>query len=109
MCFPCSTAPPSKPNKVSCRTPGIAYRIVCLLCQEVGRVSTYEGESGRNAYIRGKEHLKALANNSMASPLVNHQLQHHPGTPHKFRMQILKTFKQALDRQLEEANRIVET
>ena len=108
-CFPCSTADQSRPPRWSCRTPGVAYRVTCLLCKETDNTSTYEGESGRNAYSRGKEHLRDLTNNSKESPLVNHQQKVHPGQPHKFRMTILKTFRQALDRQIEEATRIEET
>ena len=108
-CFPCSTAPANRPNKLSCRTPGVGYKIVCLLCKELGKDSSYQGETGRNAYTRGKEHLQKLASGSKSSPLVNHQEQHHGGQEPSFQMQILRTFKQPLDRQIEEANRIVET
>ena len=107
-CFPCSTADPARPPRLSCRTPGVAYKISCLLCKQEDRECSYEGESGRNAYSRGREHLRDLANNTKTSPLVSHHLTHHGGTQPAFRMEILRVFKLALDRQIEEATRIEE-
>ena len=105
-CFPCSSAPPGRPPKISCRTPGVGYRITCLLCKEAGRDSAYEGETGRNGHTRGREHLRDLTTGSRASPLVSHHTLHHSGTQPRFQMAILRTFREPLERQLEEASRI---
>ena len=108
-CFPCTSAAPNKQPKVSCRAPGIAYRVDCLSCQATGSSSCYEGESGRNGYTRGLEHLEAIRTNSKSNPLSTHQAQFHRGKAPRFRMTILKTFRDSLSRQIEEAKRIEES
>ena len=52
--------------------------------------------------------MKDLATSSKTSPLVSHHTQFHADSQPNFRMTILKTFKLTLDRQLEEASRIVQ-
>ena len=46
--------------KVSCRTPGVLYKIFCTLCEEEGKESVYVGESGKNSYSRGKNIWRIL-------------------------------------------------
>ena len=53
-CFPCM----SEGGK--CEKNGAGYRIVCLTCKAAGKVSEYEGETSRNSFTRGLEHLAAL-------------------------------------------------
>ena len=50
-----------------------------LWCQECGdEVAAYKGETGRNAYSRGVEHLEHLeANDEDKSVLWLHSLHHH--------------------------------
>ena len=107
-CFPCTSADPARPPRFSCRTPGIAYRITCLTCKAEGRTSTYEGETGRNGFSRGLEHKSNLRNRSKNSPLVSHMNLFHQGAQPAFRMEVIKTFKDPLTRQIEEASRIQE-
>ena len=33
------------------------YTIVCVPCEDLGEEAIYLGESGKNAYSRGKKHL----------------------------------------------------
>ena len=53
QCFPCSTRGKSSSKKmVSCRRPGVGYRILCLSCRDSGIIAVYHGESGRSMYTR---------------------------------------------------------
>ena len=36
------------------------YKIMCLTRLQVGKKTTYEGETGRNAFTRGQEHQQGL-------------------------------------------------
>ena len=105
-CIPCSTADKSKPPWYSCRTPGVGYVIRCLTCKQAGQDSTYQGETGGNAYSRGLEHMRDMRNNIKNTPMVSHQTTHHRGLPYKFSMTVSNTFRDAMSRQLEEAHRI---
>ena len=53
-CFPCTS------GGGNCERNGSGYQIRCETCHLAGVLSLYEGETGRNAYTRGKEHLDAL-------------------------------------------------
>ena len=43
-----------------------------MTCQKMDKVKVYEGESGRSARIRGKEHLKDLEKKREKSALYKH-------------------------------------
>ena len=45
-CFPCSTNS-DEGLKLSCRTPGIMYKIICTICEGAGKMVIYFGESGK--------------------------------------------------------------
>ena len=53
-CFSCST------EGEKCEKNGAGYRIRCKTCLRAGRSAEYIGETGRNSYTRGLEHLAAL-------------------------------------------------
>ena len=103
-CFSCSTS--SIPSKISCRTPGILYKIVYDACDKVGKDASYFGESGHNAYTRGKKHLSQYAANESSHCMAIHSRVHHPDEDRstvKYRMEILKSIRRPLDRQITEA------
>ena len=68
-CFPCTG---DSEKKRDCEKNYVGYRITCLTCQLAGRLTTYDGESGRNGYARGLEHLQGLKTRSNKSPLWKH-------------------------------------
>ena len=74
-CFPCSTG---SVQRVSCRKPGMAYRIFCILCSGVGISSVYEGETGKCLYERGKKHLSEFQAGLSTNAMVIHNRNHHP-------------------------------
>ena len=78
-CFPCSGD-----KGGNCRKQGVSYNLYCATCQgekhlEV-KVASYPGETGRNMYDRGKEHLAYLEKQSeVDSVLWLHSMHHHQG------------------------------
>ena len=74
----------------------------------MGVHKSYEGETCRNSYIRGSEHLKQLNNKCEKSALYKHVKEDHSGEENlvNFSMKITGRFKQPLFRQIDEANRI---
>ena len=107
QCFPCTSSSLTGNKFVSCRRPGVGYSITCVLCKEEGIVATYHGESGRNMYTRGKEHLDELRSGKPSNCLVIHNNVHHNGSrnPH-FIMTATGRFNKALDRQIDESVRM---
>ena len=65
-CFPCTG---DSERKHDCERNSVGYRITCLTCQQAGKLTTYDGESGRNGYARGLEHMQGLRTRSYKSPL----------------------------------------
>ena len=103
-CFPCKT---NTDLKVSCRRPGVGYRIVCTLCQANGTVASYYGESGRNMFTRGKEHLREFKAGISSNCMVIHSRRYHQSSKELiFRMEPSGLFNTPLDRQLDESMRI---
>ena len=103
----CVSEPGDKPTyRTPCSTEGVGYRIVCMNCKEQGKLSTYEGETGRPAKVRFIEHIKNLKKKSDLSPLHKHQTNHHPNDPSKWQFSITSVFKDPLTRQVDEAVRI---
>ena len=76
-----------------------------LWCQECGdEVASYKGETGRNAYSRGLEHLDCLeANDEEKSVLWLHSVHHHQSRRDvKYSMKVTGAFQDPLDRQIME-------
>ena len=100
-CFPCQS------GGGKCEKNGTGYRIVCLTCQAAGKVSEYEGETGRNGYTRGAEHLSALRLEDEENALWKHCQIAHDGTQAEFSMKVLKVHRTPMVRQINEAVRII--
>ena len=97
-CFPCNGGG----RGGSCWREGVVY---ALRCQECGdEVATYFGESGRNAYSRGKEHLEKLSSRDMDnSVLWLHSVHHHQGKEDvNYTMEVVRNYNEPLDRQIME-------
>ena len=91
-CFPCRGE-----RGGNCERNGIGYRIRCKTCEEVDGLRTlYEGETGRNGYSRGKEHLAGLENKNEDNPLWKHSRIQHNGVEPEFEMKILSQHKYCL-------------
>ena len=68
-CFCCTTD-----QKGRCEKNGAGYRIECLTCQRAGKSAIYEGETSRNSYTRGVEHLDALRLQDEENALWKHHI-----------------------------------
>ena len=93
-------------NEGSCEINSVGYRIVCQGCLLAGKQTEYEGESARNAYSRGLEHLEGLRNEREDSPLWKHCQLEHNGEKQIFSMEVVGSFHSCLERQINEAVRI---
>ena len=111
LCPICKKTSVSEPGdkpifRAPCSTEGVGYRIVCINCKEQGKLSSYEGETGRPAKVRFIEHIKKLNKKSELSPLHKHQSSQHPKDPNRWHFSITSVFKDPLTRQVDEAVRI---
>ena len=60
FCKSTSVSQPKEAKKIPCNTPEAGYQIDCKGCQENGLQTAYIGETGRPAFNRGIEHIKAI-------------------------------------------------
>ena len=89
-----------------CRKNGVTYEIKCKKCDEI-----YIGETARNAYTRGKEHLKDIESKNKNSPLHTHNEERHEGRNEEgFGMKVTGIYTgDATKRQIAEATQIRHT
>ena len=71
----------------SCRTEGVTYKIECKGCDNI-----YIGETGRNAYTRGLEHIDDLEKQNAKSVLYRHVIEKHSGIVPQFVMTVTGVF-----------------
>ena len=100
-CFPCKGV-----KGGDCRRQGVTYNLYCATCQGEKhlQVASYPGETGRNMFDRGKEHLAYLEKQSeVDSVLWLHSLHHHQvRLDIKYTMVCTGVYKSPLDRQKSE-------
>ena len=92
----------------SCRVNNVEYNIKCVGCKEDNAVldSVYKGETYRNCYVRGKEHLKDLDNKLENSSLWRHCREKHGSEVQKFEMNQIASYRNdSMLRQIMEAVR----
>ena len=75
----------------------ITYTLWCEECGE--EIAAYKGETGRNGFSRGVEHLNYLeANDEDKSVLWLHSLHHHQGLQDvKYNMKVTGAFQEFLE------------
>ena len=96
----------SSGNEGGCETNSVGDGIVCQGCLLAGKQSEYEGESARNAFSRGLEHLEGLRNEIEDSPLWKQCQLEHNGEKQIFSMEVVGSFQSCLEGQINEAVRI---
>ena len=67
----------------------------------------YEGETGRNGFTRGLEHLAALRLEDEENAMWKHCVVQHGGVEAEFEMKMLRSCNSCLERQVNEAVRII--
>ena len=69
----------------------------------------YIGESSRNIVTRSLEHENKYVKKNTDSFMVKHQNQFHNGEPAKMKVSFVKSFKDAMSRQISESVLIFKT
>ena len=110
-------------GKGNCRVEGVVYQGTCMTCKDKGPTSkvdrngyvkrierqsemnsVYYGETSRNGYVRGAQHMAALRNpdRQKDNAFVKHIKEYHQGDegPVRYKMNIVKAFKRPLERQI---------
>ena len=100
-CFICTTTKAGR-----CEKNGSGYSIRCESCLRAGKRRTYEGETGKNGYTRGKQHMDSLRLQDEENALWKHCLVEHDGELAEFSMKSVGVFTSCLVRQINEAVRI---
>ena len=77
-----------------CHKSNVMYQWTCRICGE-----NYVGETSRNFYTRSKEHLKKADEDKMDSFIAEHKIKCPQSS---FKVQVLKSFKEPLSRQIYE-------
>ena len=62
-----------------CMKEGVVYQIRCEDCKTKGKEVEYWGETGRDSYARGGEHLKGCREESEENALWKHLEGEHRG------------------------------
>ena len=84
-------------------------KITCQTCLLDGKKTSYEGETGRNAFTRGVGHQQGLHSKSENSALWKHCVLEHNSQEAEFIMEIIQCHSTCLSRQVHEAARILRT
>ena len=85
-----------------CRASGINYEFECQMCPADTR-SKYFGESSRNLFSRGMEHLDNYRRGSAKSFIKKHQNKEHGGMPESYIAKVTGRSRDCLTRQVTEA------
>ena len=103
----------------NCRKRNVSYKTYCLKCADDAgmdsktinkniseNIKFYFGETFRDAYTRGKEHLSDYKAENEDSHMLKHLSEDHPGcdpSDIKFGMSVVKSHKSSFERQLFES------
>ena len=85
-----------------CRKCGVNYQVECQL-YPAGRRSLYHGESARNLFTRGREHVNKYSNNNAKSFMLKHQEKEQQGMGGDYTAKVTGTAKDCLTRQVKKA------
>ena len=105
-CFPCKTG-----NEGICRKTGAGYQIDCIVCGEETVTNKYAGETGKNLYNRGENHVTDVEKKRANTPLWKHILEKHNGAMavpifSHFQMKLIQFFSKPQRRKANEGVRI---
>ena len=84
-----------------CRRSNVLYQFSCNQCPDGGQ-SVYLGETARNLYTRGREHVRNYDRQNSESFMNKHQTEKHAGVAADFGAKVLKSYKDCLSRQVSE-------
>ena len=100
-CFVCRG---EKGGMGSCMKESVLYTIRCEECKRANKTVEYWGETGRDCFSRGGEHLKGCRERKDDNPMWKHLWDSHKGEKGEeiFTMKMEKGFKKPLARQIRE-------
>ena len=99
-CAVCSTS-----KKGGCRSSGVTYKVICD--SENPCKFSYTGQTGKNGYTRGNEHLEDYRKKDACSVMWKHCQNSHVGKKQKFSMEVVDRCRgDPTKRQILEAIRI---
>ena len=78
-------------------------RVQCLTCLRAGKVSVYEGKTGKNGFCRGIQYLDAIHFEDIKNAIWKHCKLEHNSIKAEFQMQIFQSFPGCLEKQVNEA------
>ena len=84
-----------------CRKNNVTYEIECGLCEGTDK-SIYIGETARNLFTRGKEHVSKYEGGKEGSFLLKHQLEKHEGRAAVYSSRVTGCYMDCLSRQVAE-------
>ena len=92
-----------------CRRSNVGYQMECGLCDDMAVqtddqdcCTTYIGETSRNVYTRGKEHIYKYETAHSDSFMQKHQQEVHDCQPAVFNTKVTGGFRDCLTRQVAE-------
>ena len=107
----CLVCKNSLKNNSKCRIPNIVYKLTCMECEKEKLLSRYFGESHFNGFTRGGQHQRNYRSKNKKvqeeSAMRKHAKEVHRDRKIDYRMDIIKTFKSALERQVYESTKII--
>ena len=88
----------------NCRRSNVQYQLDCRMCPATDRC-TYLGETSRNLYTRGREHVQKYKGRKTREEhfMTLHQVERHGGVPADFSAKVTGNFTDCLTRQVSEA------
>ena len=90
----------------NCRKSNVQYEMECMECPETSP-TVYVGETARNVYTRGLEHLSVYRQRQRGgkkeSFMHQHQEDRHQGEEARFRTKVTGAYRDCLTRQISEA------
>ena len=99
--------------KRTCRIPNIVYKITCKECEKFGKKAHYYGESSFNGYTRGVQHAEKYRSQNKKtqekSALRMHAREHHNDKKIDYKMEVIKSFKKPIARQVFESIQIIKS
>ena len=98
-CLPCKNG---RGDGGDCRRCGVNYSIECELCPD-GQKAVYHGETARNIYTRGREHVNNFKSKTTKSFMLKHIKDKHPNPVASYSAKVTATAKDCLTRQVREA------
>ena len=107
----CLVCKNSVKKNTRCRIPNIAYRISCMECEKQKKRANYYGESNFNGFTRGDQHQRNYRSKNKKvqedSAMRKHSKEIHNDKNVNYRMEVIKTFKSPLERQVYESIKII--